>query len=166
MEELFLKDGEFQAELNAAERQIRDQFVVQYLQDYNSVLACIRLGFQEVYARTWGPKLLAESYTQRKLQETINGRKAQLEENTDTEHSQIIEALRREANYYGPGASQSARVAALAHLAKLTGMEPAGKAQEVLHRGGVMLVPATADIGDWQAAALASQQALQKDAGA
>lgn len=162
-EELFWSETELQGELDGRERQVRDQFVVQYLIDYNSVAACIRLGFKEPYARMWGPKLMAESYVQRKLQEAINERKKEMDENPESEQSRIIEGLRREANYFGPGSSQAARVAALAHLAKLNNLG-VGTGNEGISTGGVMIVPVTADPADWQKLAMASQSKLKQDA--
>lgn len=162
-EELFWSEGELQVELNGHEKQVRDQFVVQYLVDYNSVNACIRLGFKEPYARMWGPKLMAEAYVQRKLQEGINKRKKEAEDNPDSEQSRIMEGLRREANYYGPGSSQAARVAALAHLAKLNNMGVAANEGGIM--GGVMIVPMTAAPEDWQQAAMLSQAKLKHNAG-
>ena len=162
-EELFWSENELQGELTGHERQVRDQFVVQYLIDYNSVNACIRLGFREAYAKMWGPKLMAEGYVQRKLQDSINKRKAEAEANPDTEQSRIMEGLRREANYFGPGSSQAARVAALAQLAKLNNMGVGtGGGEGVM--GGVMIVPMNADPADWQALAAASQRKLKDNA--
>lgn len=165
-EDLFHDTEELVPDMDPRERMIRDQFVEQYLVDYNSVLAAIRVGFREAYAKVVGPAFLMEPYTQRALREAINKRKSVMADHEESEQSQIIEGLRREANYFGPGSSQAARVAALAHLAKLTNLQPAGSDGVNLHmQGGVMICPAQADPSDWQAAAMASQKKLQQNAG-
>ncbi len=72
-------------------------------------------------------------------------------------------ALMKEAhNQFNSGA---ARVAALAKLMSHYGMDAPAKTQnEHLHRGGVMMVPAIADINDWELAATNSQTRLVQEA--
>jgi hypothetical protein len=149
------------------ERALRDLFVKEYLVDYNPVSAAMRCGFLGSFAADYAKKLMDEPYVQQKL------RDMQFEEPTsdkeqDNEESvhkrKIIMALMREAhNMYNSG---SARVAALGKLAGIYGMDvsaksdPAGEA----HRGGVMQVPAIADINAWESAAMDSQTKLVTEA--
>ena len=70
--------------------------------------------------------------------------------------------LRREANTFGKGASHSARVAAMAQLARIYGMDTINIKAE--HTGGVMLIPMTSSLSEWEKAASKSQAALMADA--
>ena len=71
--------------------------------------------------------------------------------------------LHREANYFGQGASASARVKAQIQLSKIFGMEQLNIKAEIEHSGGVMLVPMVSDLGAWEAIASPQQQQLTKD---
>jgi hypothetical protein len=74
----------------------------------------------------------------------------------------IKQQLMREAHYRGPGSSHAARVAALARLAAIYDLEAPKKTKiDIEHRGGVMRAPGVANLEDWEAAAVASQEALQ-----
>lgn len=71
----------------------------------------------------------------------------------------------REAHYRGPGSSHAARVAALGKLASIRDMDAPTKIKADLSmRGGVMMIPAIANLEDWEKAAQASQSSLQEDA--
>jgi len=46
---------------------LRDGFVSEYLKDFDSYKACLRLGFQATYATVWCETLFKDGYVQRKL---------------------------------------------------------------------------------------------------
>lgn len=77
----------------------------------------------------------------------------------------ILFGLYTEANYFGPGSSASARVAAWAKLAKLKGMEEAPPdplaAKEA--KGGILMIPYSSSIEEWEAAAMGAQAQLKAD---
>lgn len=139
-------------ELTTSEREIRDAFVREYLEDYNETEATIRIGFMASFAKDYAGKFMSEPYVLQKIKE----REATLGIETDDDRRklQILAGLRREANYRGSGASHSARVNALTNLAKLYGMEPPTKTQAEVkvtspvqfylpHNGRDPVVPAT-----------------------
>ena len=65
------------------------------------------------------------------------------------------------ANYFGEGASHSARVKAQAQLSKIFGMETVQQEQETQIRR-VMVAPMFSSTDEWGAAAAASQRALKE----
>lgn len=48
-----------------SERAIRDQFVQEYLRDYNSYAACVRLGYMDELALNFAKQLMQEPYVLR-----------------------------------------------------------------------------------------------------
>lgn len=149
-------------EMSFQELSLRNVFVAEYLVDYDQVAAAIRCGFMSSIAEDYARKFMSEPYVQQEL------KKAQLHEpetdadkdNEDTINKRrIMMGLMREAhNKFNSGA---ARVAALGRLALIYGMDAPSKSQhEIMHRGGVMMVPAIADITEWEQAAISSQTKL------
>lgn len=162
---------EIEPEPEGREKALRDVFVREYVKDYNPVLAAIRCGFMRAFAEEYAVKFMAESYVIKRI------KAVELGEIEDEPHpaagpaqsrNRAVEIqLIREANYYGPGGSAAARVAALGKLASIYGMDgnaskkgKGGKAG----RGGVMVVPGIADIDEWEKAASESQDKLVADA--
>ena len=146
------------------QKALHDLFISEYLVDFDATDAAQRCGFQREFAIEYGQRLMASSYVKRRIKEL---QLMKVDEQTDSEYNKvrIKSALLREAHYHGPGASQSARVAALAQLTKLYGMEAPKKTEAtVTHRGGVMAVPGIAKMDDWESAAAQSQQELVSDA--
>ena len=98
-----------------------------------------------------------------KLAETSGGQ----DQTNEMMKKRIIIGLVREANYRGPGCSQSARVAALAKLASIHGMDAVNRTQTQFLGadgqpvdGGVFVVPGIMTTEDWEKAAEAQQAAL------
>jgi hypothetical protein len=140
---------------------LRDRFVEQYVIDYDAVAATRRLGYPGDFARDIAVKFIHCPYVNRQVQkfedaQDVNG-------NLDQEQRRLIAALRKEAAYYGPGSSHAARVAALGKLASLRKMDQPVKV-DVTNRGGVMVVPGIVSLDNWEADAVASQEALTKHA--
>jgi hypothetical protein len=151
--------------LTEREQALRNLFVAEYLVDFDQTAAAMRCGFNRQFAIEYGTKFMAEPYVLKK----INSVKFQdvdvPEDQDDYDAKRVRSALMLEAHYRGPGSSHAARVAALAKLASLIGMDkPIKTEQTVNHRGGVMAVPGIASLDDWEKAASESQDALVKDA--
>lgn len=168
-----MSDSDYQApieapddepELSLREIQLRDKFVKEYLQDYNPLAAAIRIGYPKGYAREMAVRLMEEPYVVRKIQ--------QLEQTPEEEDPIVIKkrihaSLMREAHYHGPGASQAARVAALAKLAQMHGMDAPTRTQTELTGAdgqpllsGTFVVPGVMTTEDWEKAAEEQQQKL------
>lgn len=160
----FWASGNLAQELSERERELRDLFVDQYLYDYDIRLAAIRMGFVDTVATEYGLKLFNDSYVQKRLAEQQRLIAEDPKAEDEATKRRIRAALIREANYRGIGGSHSARVSALAQLKSIYGMDAPTRIQaEMKHQGGVMAVPAIADLDAWQKAAEASQQALVSD---
>jgi len=106
---------EAEPELTPREKALRDAFVKEYLTDYHPVRAAIRLGFKAGIAETYADKFMRESYVLKQISST--------EQSNGNIDGIIKNSLIKEANYFGPGSSASARVSALAQLAKNEGIE-------------------------------------------
>ncbi len=142
------------------ERQLFDQFCIEYLVDHNATLAASRCGFQSGFAVEYGRLFLSRSYVQRRLAE-LKRKDADTAADRTYDHSMSIATLRQIAT---DGAQKgSARVAAVRQLAMIRGFNAPVKTQVDLNtRAGVMQVPAVADLEAWEAAATASQSALEE----
>jgi transposase len=63
-----LDSKELEQPLTEQERLLRDHFVAEYLKDFNSYQATIRIGFQASFAIHWARRLFEDGYVQRKIQ--------------------------------------------------------------------------------------------------
>lgn len=140
---------------------LRKAFVQEYMKHRNAYRACLELGFLATYAQDWAKAFMHEGLVRRLI--------SAAERVEDTEEA-ALERRRRyralmehEATYYGPGASHSSRVAAIAHLMKIEGMEPEKKPDPNEVPGGVMVVPAITDPDTWSKLAAKSQEKLKSD---
>jgi hypothetical protein len=52
-----------------ARKAVYDQFVAEYVKDFNPIAACVRIGFNAVFAKEWSPSLMGQPYVQRKIME-------------------------------------------------------------------------------------------------
>ncbi len=159
-------DAAMMPPMSDREKALRDLFVKEYLEDYDAFAACLRCGFMRSFAGDYAQKFMGEPYVRQQLQMM-----QQLETNiapTEDEYNKkrIMTGLFREANFRGEGASHAARVSALSKLAQLHGMEVKtnGNVDTTMHRGGVMAVPAIANIDAWEETAVASQEKLVHNA--
>lgn len=105
--------------LTKQEQKIRQLFVDEYLVDYDDVGAAIRLGYQEAFAQQYAKQFLSEPYTLKLIKEKEAEFGVLTEE--DQHRKKIVSGLYREA--YSRANSGSARVAALAQLARIMGIE-------------------------------------------
>jgi hypothetical protein len=152
--------------LSPQEKALRDKFVTEYHVDYDGWAAAVRIDFLPSVAVQYAQMLLSEPYVQQEI------RRKQMEDNQDTKSAtkmrkrQIEAALLREAHRMGPGSNHGARVQALKELAKIHDMEAATKiTKEVTHKGGVMMIPAIANIDEWEKAASVEQDKLIASSG-
>lgn len=105
----------YQGKLSKSELALRDNFVTEYLVDYDSIKACLRLGFLSSFAQEFAMRLETDPYVQRKIAEARMTTPAdQLERDKQT-----VLATLRQATVHGP---YNTRVAAATQLAKLIGM--------------------------------------------
>lgn len=149
--------------LSAKERELRDKFVEEYLIDFDQTAAAIRIGFSASFAQTYAEKFMTEPYVRKKISDMQTAMAEDEKIEADLDRRRIRAALMREAHYRGPGSSHAARVAALGKLATIRDMDAPTKIKADLSlRGGVMMVPAIANLEEWEKAAQASQTDLQE----
>lgn len=157
-------EPEVGAELNDREKALRDKFVKEYLTDYNERNAAIRVGYGTAFAREMSIRLMNCPYVAQQI------KKLQVEEEEETAEiarKRVIAGLTREANYFGPGSSHSGRVAALAKLAAIHGLDaPTRTKTEITGAdgaplgAGMFVVPGICSVEEWEKAAAAQQEAL------
>jgi len=149
-------------ELTERERELRNLFVNEYLVDYNPVLAAQRCGFQVSFAKDYAIKFMNESYVQKRIEQVKHTPVNPIAQD-DYDKSRVRAILMKEA--LDITSTGSARVSAAAKLAVILGMDaPTKTINENVNKGGVLMVPAIANIDDWQAIAQASQAKLVSDA--
>ena len=151
-------------DLSPKEKELRDKFVTEYLMDYDQTGAAIRIGFSASFAQTYAEKFMTEPYVRKKIADMQNALAEDDKLEVELDRRRIRAALMREAHYRGAGSSHAARVSALSKLAQIRDMDAPTKIKADMNlRGGVMMVPAIANIEEWESAAQASQTNLQKD---
>lgn len=151
--------------LTEAERALRDKFVAEYLFDFNPEAAAIRIGFMSSVAGDFAQQLIADPYVARQIADKQRQADSDPKAAKRQRMRTVEMALLREAHYHGGDSSHAARISALAKLAVIYGMDaPTKIEQKVTHRGGVMVIPAIANVQEWQRAAQASQQRLIEEA--
>ncbi len=159
-----IEEPDYTITLGAPAKKLRDQFVTEYLSDYDQTNAALRVGYRGDIAKQYGIKLMHCPYV---LQQ-IRLRQVAADDNPEDMKKVIMAGLVREANYRGPGCSQAARVAALSKLAAIHGMdaptrsklEMTGADGQPLNAGGIFVVPGIMTTEAWEAAAAAQQAEL------
>ena len=154
--------------LSHDEMVIREQVVREYLYDYSWTKACLRCGFRSEFAADNAERFSKDPYCIWRVKELarekgLNPNPEAKAKEMEQDKIDIINALKKEAHYYGPGSSQAARVSALGKLAQLYGMEPPKQVKAEVQATGVMVVPGIADTDAWEALAVDQQQQLQED---
>lgn len=121
-------------ELTDQERMIRDQFVREYLIDYDPFQAALRVGYVKEFAAEYAAKFMSESYVAKQIKESeLSG--GMLPD--EAQAKSLIKALLfREASSRGTGTSQAARVAALSKLMSLYAMDAPTKVQSTVEVSG------------------------------
>ena len=161
------QDDIYSLPLSSAEMALRDRFVVEYLVDYDPFKAAIRLGYSPAFARSFSIQFMNEPYVLNKIKESEIGPEVEFDE--VEQKKKIVNTLWREANFYGMGSSQSARVAALAKLSAFYGMDaPSRSTQELTGKDGeplgqgVFVIPGLVSAEDWAKQAEEQQANLIK----
>ena len=162
-----ITEPDLSTSLTAREISLRKKFVEEYLTDYDGYQAAIRLGYNNIQAKVFSVRFLQEPFVlqQIRLAESSSG-EAEMDE-LEIAKKRVIAGLNKEANYRGPGCSQAARVAALAKLAAIYGMDaPTKSKQEITGPDGmplgqgVFVVPGIMTAEAWEAQAKAQQTKL------
>lgn len=147
--------------LSDAEKELREWFVREYIFDYNAVQAAYRIGFQAPFATEYAKQFMNEAYVQSAIRRHQIAKSSNEAEEKEQLERQVQTSLVREANFHGADSSHGARVSALGKLVTILGMEAAKKTEvDVNHRGGVMIIPAIANVEDWEKEAMESQGEL------
>ena len=141
--------------LSDTEKSLRDQFVKEYIIDYDRYKACIRIGFNHQSALRWGNTFLNEGYVNRKIKD-YEFKKAEETDTQKQEDSAIVLNTLREAAQNG---NYNTRVAAASTLAKILGMDKEAKTDEEF-QGGILVIPAIANVEEWELVAVQSQKEL------
>lgn len=162
----------YSLELTREEMALRERFASEYIVDFHAYNACLRLGMAPGLAMDYAREFLQDSYVQHVLaQLTFKKKAADPKEDPAAAHREItaarqkiIAGLEREAFNYGPGSTQSARVAALSRLAAIYKLDESGtQDDDDIPKGGVMVVPQALSADQWEAAASSSQNKLAED---
>lgn len=157
---------EYSKTLSHDEMVIREKVVLEYLYDYSWTKACLRCGFRPEFAADNAERFSKDPYCLWRVKEIarqkgLNPNPEQKAKELEQDKVDIMNALKKEAHYYGPGSSQAARVSALGKLAQLLGMEPPKQVKADVTAKGVMVVPGIADTDKWEEIAEAQQKELQ-----
>lgn len=163
-DDLTIEEPQEERQYSYREKALRDFYIKEYLVDYDEVAAATRVGYPKAIAREFAAKFMGEPYVLRRIKEQ-EGNVDPNSDDADVVKKRIMAALMREANYRGPGSSQSARVAALSRLATLNGMDPINKPKdsEVPLGEGTFVVPGVMTPEQWEQAAASQQEALVAD---
>jgi len=149
--------NEGQLPLSERELALRNEFVRQYLIDFDPVLACMRVGFTKAFAEDYAIRFMAEPYVQKRITELSLETPADELEQEELDKQLTLSVLRQAATN-GP---YSSRVAAAAKLASILGMDkPVANTLDITSKGGVMVVPGISNVDDWEETALKAQQEL------
>lgn len=154
--------------LSPKQKKRADEFVLQYLRDFNATQSFIRTlveegrHFEDIdlqYAMNQGYQMTRWPYVAQKIREAMET----AEESNIVTRSEVLFGLKREAYFSGPGASHGARVNGWGKLASILGMETKKIEQTLAMKGGIMVVPNTDDLESWEKRAAAAQAALKED---
>jgi hypothetical protein len=170
-----ISDEELEDEREYTEREIaiRQKFVDQYLFDYDPLAAAIRVGWPKEYAKEMSQRFMEEPYVlnEIKKRETkaliIDSDNPEAAKQQEAELRQyVLQSLIKQANYYGPGSSHAGRVAALAQISKLQGLEAATRIKQEINTTngeGVFVVPGVVNAEDWAKMAAEHQAQLAEE---
>lgn len=140
---------------------LRKEFAKLFCDTHNAITACKELGLALPYVEDWARTFMGCAVTRSFIKEEQAYRAT--EEGLKDAHAEVYTQLRALGNYIGPGTSHSARVTAWVQYGKFLGMDQPTKTEaEVVHKGGVMLVPALTNPDEWSQLAALSQTALKE----
>jgi hypothetical protein len=147
----------FAQELTLEELAFRRSFVKEYLRDFDAYRACLRLGLLSQFANKWKDILMGEAAVQRMIATALETIGDEDERALDADKQLVLSKMRMVAlSGENKDAVNAAKV-----IAQMRGFNaPIKVDQSVVNKGGVMVVPATASLDEWERAALESQQSL------
>ena len=131
----------------------RRMFVSHYIKTTNATASADFAGFKSPNIK--GVQLLREPFVQNLIQEALN----KLELDAIMTQQEILFRFKEEANNQDAG-NQNARIAALAHIAKIQGMMI--ERQELTVSSGVMVVPVMQPPEEWEELAAKAQDRLKQ----
>lgn len=146
------------------QKEHRDQFIKEYMRDFNPVNAAIRCGFAGPKALEVSDRYMGEPYVMRGIQDAIEAIDLNPDNSfVDNMKRTVIMNLASQSQYDGANASHAARIKATETISKLMGMEPDKKVNVKHNTSGVMMVPGVASIEEWETEATVSQNKLLDD---
>lgn len=154
--------------LTPKQKQRADEFVLQYLRDFNATQAFVRTQlaegkpFEEIdlaYAMNAGYQMTRWPYVAQRIQGAMD----EAEEKNIVTRNEVMFGLKREANFHGAGASHGARVGSWSKLAGILGMDVKRVEQQLALKGGVLVVPAVDGVEEWERRSAAAQAALKEE---
>lgn len=147
--------------------QLRDRFITEYLRDFNQGNAYVRaLGPEEVERRQYkrstcqnmGYMLRHEPYVAAKIAEAVQA----MEEEHIVNRKSILAGLVKEANYDEFDSQHGARVSAWSMLAKIMSMDVKRIEANLSSRGGILVVPGSQSVDDWEKRSGDAQRKLKE----
>ena len=153
---------------------IRHKFIEHYLHDYDPVAAAQRCGWPREYAKDMSMKFMDEPYVMNEIKKRETKPPViDLENNPEAAKAQeaqmrqyVLAGLIKQANYYGPGSTHSGRVAALAEISKLQGLNAPARLKQEITTGeneGVFVVPGVVSQDEWARMAAEHQGKLSEE---
>jgi len=130
----------------------------------DSYRAACDIGYSGDTAKKLGMQFSEEPYVQTLMEDYIKAKSAGIIKLRSQQH-RVVELLFVEAEDRSEATTGTSRVAALVTLTKVLGMNGDERSRgRVSNRGGVMQVPASANLDDWQQSAASHQQDLINNA--
>jgi hypothetical protein len=111
----------FAPALTPGETALREQFLQEYIKDFDDVAAAMRCGFMHAFAKEYGPKFLQEPYVQWRLAELKTATPLDEAKQAEADRQMILAGLRQTAQN-GP---YQTRVAAMKTMAGILGIDKA-----------------------------------------
>ena len=105
-----------------SEKALWDQFLDEYMKDFNPFDACLRVGFSELFAIEYSKNLMAKPYIKQEIMRRKSEVGAEKDEDKIARHKALIEATLLETMQNGQPAT---RVAAAKTLAGIHGLDQA-----------------------------------------
>jgi len=149
--------------LSVTEKKLREKFVKEYMHDREPYAAALRCGFMSAFALEYSKRFMTEPYVRQliKKYEESDGVDPRIER---ARNEKLVESILLKVAQ-DPQSPQSAKVTACTRLSSIYGMDAAQKVKhDINHRGGVMMIPAIADMDDWEKTARESQDNLMRHA--
>lgn len=161
------EEAERAPELTYREVGMRNLFVNEYLVDYDAYAAACRCGYSPAFAKEYAVKFMNEAYVLKKISE-LEVKPNEI--TTEEMKLKVMSGLLREANFRGAGSSPSARVAALAKICAIYGLDAPTRSKTELTgadgqalNAGTFVIPGLMTPEQWEEAAKIQQAALTTD---